>query len=56
MAPRDERKNGVGGGRQGAWPAEAGGVGVRLLGRPGEKENGPDRRGIVIFFIYSNIF
>jgi hypothetical protein len=56
MAPRDERKNGVGGGRQGAWPAEAGGVGVRLLGRPGEKENGPDRRGIVNFLFIQIFF
>jgi hypothetical protein len=52
-------------GRQGTRPAEVSGGsaallhavrGVRLLGRPGEKENGSGRRGIVIFFIYSNNF
>jgi hypothetical protein len=31
-------------------------VGVRLLGRPGEKENGPGRRGIVIFLFIQIIF
>jgi hypothetical protein len=31
-------------------------VGVQLLGRSGEKENGLGRRGILNFFIYSNNF